>query len=387
MIPGRISTLIAAYEVYKKYGTLLILKVGEHFYSCGSCDDPGYFLYIPLLSSFLKLSVMQSAQLLTIIISIGLFLTFMFLSLTIQPSLKSGFLTGCITFLFCFKLSTIVDVYIAQAAVFSPIALFFIGLYKKSRNWLYISSFLIGLIGQFGSLIRGYSIVPVLVLWGIILFFCSVFSKKQKFIACILLIIGYCLVNFHYHYSLNKRDAFLISQGASAGQDSRHVFWHNMYIGLGFISNNYDIHWDDACADNAIKKIDPKCGVGSDEGEAITKQLLLNLFKKDRHFVLTSLFARFGVVIMFFLLWFGWLGLLCSYFYLKPWYIELGFIAALGVSALPGILTIPNCQYLVGFITCTVLYTIYSIVFAFNNGLEKDLKKYYEKAFYYRSNI
>lgn len=108
--------------------------------------------------------------------------------------------------------------------------------------------------------------------------------------------------------------------------------------------------------------------------EKIIRRIIFNLLRKDRHFVLTSLFARFGVAFMFFLLWFGWLGLIFSYFYPKSWYEDLGFLLANLFGYLPGILTVPYFQYLAGGVTVTFLYALYSFVVACNKGFLNDLK-------------
>lgn len=363
MIPGRKKVLIAIYEVYTKHGIPLLANNANSWSFIGS-DDPGFFLYVSLFSSFLHVPILQGAQLFVFTVCALLFCSFMLLSIMESRLWTITIISFFYIFFFIFKLSSICDVYIASAGAFIPLPFLFVSLRGKSGWGLYVSSFLLGLIGGMCSLVRSYSLLPPLVLGVTIVVFCKVFSRKQKIIAFILLLISYSIVQVHYFRVLNLRNQFLFSQGIKPMSDSRHVFWHSIYSGLGFTRNNYNLRWQDGCAHAAIKKIDFRCGVGSKKGEAITKNLIFDLLKKDRHFVLTSLFARLGVVIMFFLIWFGWIGLLCSYFYPKPWYEELAFILALGASALPGILAIPCFEYLTGFVTCTVLYAVYSMAYA-----------------------
>jgi hypothetical protein len=374
MLPGRKHFLIMIYETYQKLQIPLLYQKGKGFGECSRTDDPGFFLYVPLLSSFFNISALQGAQLFTLLLCITMFCSFSVLSIALGRSwLISGVIILWILPLI-FKLSTICDVYIVSAGVFVPLAFFIVAINKKSKNWLYVSGFLVGVFGSGSNLVRSYSALPVFVFFLIILFFCNEFLKKHKAIALMCLLVGYLIPFLHYSYALHKKNTFLISQGVAFTNDSRHVFWHNIYIGLGFIRNNYGIRWEDGCAQSAIKKVDSSCGVGSKQGEEITKRLIFNLFKKDRHFFLTSLFARFGVVIMFFFVWFGWFGLLCSYFFPKPWYEEVAFMITLGISSLPGLLTIPRFEYLTGFVTCTVLYVIYSLIYALKKNNLKIIK-------------
>lgn len=359
MIPGRKAALMAIYEFYQKTGVALISKGVNGFGSFSECDDPGYFLYVPFFSSCLGVSVLTGAQWFSYLLSSILSFSLITLSFPFSFSWKNFFSIALSVFL-GLKLSNICDVYIASAAAFIGVPIVLIGYRIKSSKLLYLGFLIVGLLGGFCDLIRSYSSLAPFSIIFILLIFNNFFSKKQKSIAIILLVIGYNGINFHYQSVLKQRDAFLVSQNAPSIKPSSHVFWHNMYIGFGFTRNNYGIRWDDSCASDAIQKFDPSCFVGTKEGEKITRTLIFNLYRKDRHFFLQSLFARFGVVIMFFLLWFGWVGLICSYFFPKPWYEEIAFIIGLGVSALPGVLTVPCFQYLTGFITCTVLYVIYS---------------------------
>ena len=67
-----------------------------------------------------------------------------------------------------------------------------------------------------------------------------------------------------------------------------------------------------------------------------------------------SLFAKAGVVLMFFFSMVGMAWVLCSYWYPKPWYEEIAWWGLFALAAAPGILAIPRFEYLSGFIVGTV---------------------------------
>ena len=387
MIPGRRLALIAITETYKKLQVPLFASIGGKVSSFSSCDDPDLFLYVPFLSYLFDVDAWQGAQLFTWSIDALLFISFFVMIFSLTQSFIARFFSCLLVCALVFKLGNVFDVYIAFPAVFIPLNLFLVSYKKKYKKMLYGTVFLLGFVGQAMSLVRGYALLAPFCFFITLLFGLSWLSKKQKGIAILCLLMGTSIPKIHYLYALSIKQQHMLSLGRKSLIESRHVFWHNIYIGFGFTRNNYEIQWDDSCAFNAIKKNNPKSVVGSKEGEALTKQLVLDLYKKDRHFVLTSLFARFGVIVMFFLVWFGWLGVLCSYFYPKTGYEESAFLVGLGINALPGIITLPCFQYITGFIVCTVLYVVYSLINACNQGLYNDLKRFYEKNFFYYSSL
>ena len=369
MLPGRTIALKSVCFMYKKLGTLLVVQNGDKFSELVSYDDAGLFLYIPYLSYFLNIdSLSTEIMFIKIVAFIFLSLSFggvLLLSTTLRGSLLSfGLLT-----LFSYKISMMRDVYIGYVIPFIPVMIFLGSLKQRNKFYFILSSFLIGLLGFVGSLIRRFASLPVFILFFFIGCFSPQFNKKEKLLAFLFFIIGYGIPYNHYQWALKKKEVFLKKHELPSSRDYKHIFWHNIYISFGFIKNQHGITWEDGCNDRAIKKINPKLGVGSAEGEKITKHIVLDLIKRDRHFVLTSLFARFGIAIMFFLIWFGWIGVLCSYLVPKSWYYELAFLLAFGVSSAPGILTIPCFEYLVGFIICSVIYTVLSFIIVCNSEI------------------
>lgn len=383
MIPGRKLALIAITETYKIMQIPLFSFQKGIIGSFSSCDDPGLYLYIPVLSYICNVDAWYGAQLFTWGLCSFLFFSFVVLIVSVPRSLFIRLIAILIAACLVLKLSSVYDVYIATAGVFAPIILFLFGHKRQSQKMIYISAFLLGLMGQSLSLVRLYAFLPPLCIFLIFLLGLSWVSSQKKIIVLLLFVFGAMIPKLHYSYAQNIKNNHLLSLGHKPRLDSRHGFWHNIYIGFGFTRNPYNIVWHDSCSVAAARKVNSQVKDGTPEYEKTVKRLIWELFKKDRHFILTSLFARLGVVIMFFLLWFGWIGIGYAYFFPKPWYEEVGFLFALGVSALPGILTIPNFEYLTGFITCTVLYTIYSMICAFDFKNKKGKRKSYESCSYF----
>lgn len=376
MISGRIQGLVGSLCVLQKYGVYFLSQSSKTFNFCISCDSFGLFLYAPLISYYTSLSAQQGVLLLFALMSFSLWMSFfVFFILT----LSSRFLIVALsiwTAYFSYKIYTINDIYIAQAWAFLPVGFLLMALiYHKKSIW-YGASFLTGIVGFVSSFIRAQAMMPVYVFYAGVLFFLPFLSKKEKTFSLILLLCGAMIPYVHYTYHTHKTEKFLRKYNKVIEYPS-HYLLHNMYIGFGFLHNNYNITWADCCTDNVVTTLlkndsyylncvnpQEKSAYKIRVYDALVAQLLLQLFKKDPHFFMTSLFAKCGVIFMFFLLCFGWLGLLLSYYFPKPWYQECVWLVTLLLAALPGIIALPCFEYLAGFVTATVLYTLHSIVIA-----------------------
>jgi hypothetical protein len=373
MIPGRKRVLIVLYKTYKTLKIPLLVNYSGELVNTTSTDDPGLFLYSPYLASLLNIDILLASKILFGIIStlflIGNFLGVASLTKNIIFRCAFGFLLGALSY----KVFLINDLYSAYVLPFSFVLLFMTSIYYRKKKLFAGTLFLSGICASAASLIRIFAGLPVLFLFGLISLVSRSFTPRQKMYGLMFFLIGYALPIGHFHYVQRQKNQYLRSQNANVSSETIHVFWHNLYLGFGFTHNPYGIIWDDSYITNKVLRIHPNVAVGDSLYESTIKEMVLDLLKKDCNFIFISFFARLGIVIMFFLIWFGWLGLLCAYFYPKPWYEELAFLCALSISALPGILTIPRFEYLAGFISCTVIYTLYSFLFALNRGMSLSL--------------
>lgn len=362
---GRDGTLQAIYSAFKRTGIhLLSLHDGKYFPS-GPPDDSGYFLYVSILSSFFGLEPLVTAALFfkffTVITLVVLFIGFY----CMFPRRISIFLISLFLGRLMMPLVSLNKVYFANffASMFIPLVLLVEK--KKNLNWFYKLSIVAGMATSFFDTIRLFSSLPLIVFSVLHIIFSKVFTYKQKMRACMLFFLFYQIPSLHFMYEFNRRNAFLKKQGIEIPNlGTAHLFWHNIYTGLGYLNNSEGITWNDSCAAEAALKINPEAKYPSKLYEQTIRSEILRLCKEKRYFVITTLFAKLGVIFYYFLTYFGWVGFLCSYLYPKPWYIECAFWAALAVSALPGILTIPITAYLIGFITCTMVYALYSLLWA-----------------------
>jgi hypothetical protein len=82
--------------------------------------------------------------------------------------------------------------------------------------------------------------------------------------------------------------------------------------------------------------------------------------RKDPVFVVGTLLAKFGAVLVYFLFAANF-GLLAAIRYPKPWSVEVAFGVAIAFNALFGLLAVPRLAYLEGFIAFAMLYGVISL--------------------------
>ena len=132
---------------------------------------------------------------------------------------------------------------------------------------------------------------------------------------------------------------------------NEHPFWHNAYIGLGYLPNRYGIAWNDAVAADAVQRERPGTLFVSHQYEATLRHLYLRLFHHDPGFVLRNFWIKLRSIVTDVLGRYLWAFVLfpIALFFGRDrramiWFLALS-VPALLAGALSPVLTIPLQQY------------------------------------------
>lgn len=233
--------------------------------------------------------------------------------------------------------------------------LFLLSKRQIQRETLLVLSLLM-ILASFASSVRIHAGLPVL-LAALLL----VLTKEKNWFRrggfVVLLLAFYTSIHiFGFDLIRSYRDWVIGRPGMSDGLPVQHPFWHNAYIGLGYLKNGYGIDWNDAVANEHVRRVNPGARYLSPEYEATLRTLYLNILKTDPGFVLKGLGAKLLVVFTDTQRTFGPLIVFSPFIFLigrrrkeiRNYGILL--LPAFMVSVLPPLLTIPRGGYELGWL-------------------------------------
>ncbi|NDD59208.1 MAG: hypothetical protein EBZ47_08185 [Chlamydiae bacterium] len=356
--------------LYQTTGIALLKTAGDHIIPLehGFGGEAGAFYFVPLLATFFNISSAQATWLFFTTLALVGFVVGVIPLYLEAKTLLGKFIAILGVAALAYVAWLVGDVYIAYFFTVSFFPLF-LWLLQRYSVLIFGYGVFLGVVVEVGNFIRSYSALPLCV--GILVaFFVYLYSlSHKKLLACSVLLSLYCgTVIFDYHIQkvLRERRIFLEKQGyKDIEYPLEHTFWHAVYCGFGFITNDKNLNFSDSCSAQKVQEVDPKAQYLDAEYEKTLRNEVLKLCIKSPHYVMRVLFAKLGVL-FYFLLLFANIGLIAAYYYPKPLYVELGYWSMILVSALPGLLTIPTTTYILGFISACGLYGIHSIVYLLN---------------------
>lgn len=368
--------LYATLEVWNAVGVPFLAMINGGLVPLENCigNDPGFFYFVPYLAKTFEISLADAVW----------WFDFTLVGLGILVAITGFFLLtkGGIEKIIVMA-AVLAAGYVAWATGNEHIPGFFafcffplmIVLILKKHRTIFPYFLCVGFIIAFSDSIRMYT-GTALGIAALSLYFLSTKSIRSTIVCAVLMTVGFGAYSVWFSSIINQRNCYLDGQNIEHGTFTfQHPFWHSIYIGLGFITNDLGLNYADECAEQRVKTVKSEVVYCSPEYEEILKKEVLEMCKHHFQFILRVLFAKSGVL-LFYLLKFANVGLLCAWFYRKPWYLELPYFFALCFSALPGLVTVPEIWYLIGFATVATFYGIHSILWALQHGLLDHIKKF-----------
>jgi hypothetical protein len=256
------------------------------------------------------------------------------------------------------------DVYVVQGSVvLMSIPWLLYALRPSMRSGLrFLIVFLLGIVLGLAQWIRTQSGSGVLVFFAVLVCFSSLRRSMQILLSATLL-IGMSLPLIYSQLPSRERDRFLVThQPGYQPPLNHHVFWHNAYLGLSYLTNPHVSAWRDSVAVEVVQAVDPAAIYGGEEYEAILRLRVEEIVRRNPRFVFYTVAAKFGVLACMVLLSIN-IGLAAAISRPKPRGMEWAFWLGMAFAALPGIIAIPVPQYVLGMITLALFYWYYSISF------------------------
>jgi hypothetical protein len=218
----------------------------------------------------------------------------------------------------------------------------------------------IGIASGMAGAARLDSALPALLFTLLLFAFGYVVRWRVKLLLVSVLVLAALLPALFLKQQLARRDAFhAASDTQYRAPSGRHVIWHDVYIGLGFLSNPYIAGYCDQEAAKAVRTVSSTALYPSREYESIIRGKVVELLKRDPKLVLFTVFSKVAVVVFMFIVCAN-VGLLTAIRHPKPWPIEFAFWAAILLSSIAPVLAVPLPKYAISVIAFAMLYSICS---------------------------
>jgi len=252
------------------------------------------------------------------------------------------------------------DVYVIFYLMSSFIPFFLYLIHNDKKKSMIITLIVLSILSIVSHLIRSYSFMPTILFIIIYLFLNLKASKKYFYIA--LLIFSLFSINAIYKIYEIRANQNLLELNHNANLNTNHVFWHSIYIGLGYVDNECIPHYLDEVAIQKVNSIDPSIEYPSKEYENILKHETFKFIKEHKVITIQNFGAKFGVMFLYFLI-FSNIGFycFCTSQNKKKKEFLIPCLYALCFNSIFGFLVIPSINYLIGFISFSVIFAIYYI--------------------------
>ena len=267
------------------------------YYPVGTTDDQGLYLYLPVVGE--RFGVREPVTILR-----GAFIALMALIPLLYPLVFYEIFGSLIVALAAplvaiYNLDYLRDTDIYWISGWSVLLCVPLLLAVLSRRWSRWSIALLALacvIGSFAGSVRINAGLPILIGALIVLIIKERRWRWRAATAALLVVaslsvstVGLGIVRWHRDRSAGV--------DLSAGQPTKHPFWHNIYIGLGYLPNPYGIAWDDGLAVEAVKRDVPTAGYLSDTYESALRHRVVEVIRDDPGRVAGLTWAKFGVAL------------------------------------------------------------------------------------------
>ena len=372
VMDGRRTTLQSVSEAWNACHLPLVNLTTGHWGAAGYTDDVGLYYFVPLLSRWVGIAIDPAINLfLWALIFLGASVAAVFF-FKMYPGRLARWVVGAGLTCLALQAWRAGDVYVTLMALTSIFAPYFLWTHRRAESesiwdpWMFA---LLGLLAGYGNLIRSQSGNGVLILMFVGLAVHPRFKPSRKTLLLGLTLVALAVPSLHFKHLERQRDAFLVSQDPTYQPKTvRHPFWHNVYIGFGYLQPNpYGITYSDTVASDKVKSVDPQIGFVTKEYEAVLKDETLKLVRHDPWFTLKTLAAKSAKLFLYLLVYAN-LGWLYVWKRKLSWRIWLPLLLAAGFFTLPGLLVMPGKAYVLGMISLAALFGIDQVCWRTEQG-------------------
>jgi len=345
-------------------GVPLVAVNGAILGPSGGLDDVGSYFLIPKFSALFGLPLPRAIDLFydTLLVFGFLAGAVGFLVLYEKPLTRSVALVGLFALtVLAYHVGDVYVFFFLTAVIATPWTLVLMRSPEGSLMAVFLA--MLGVLLGTANAVRGHAGTAALLFSCLLIFFQVSARTTRKLILFLCLLGGMVVPKLFFAREVARRDAFLSTQCPGYGTlSAQHPMWHVVFLGFGYLQNDYGISWSDGAAYQKVQSIAPGTTYGSVRYEQILRREVLQLVRQHPWFVFLTVTSKLGVVLALVALGIN-IGALAAISTPKPWAVELSFWTAILFSGLFALLAIPAPAYLLGLISFAVLYGIVSAGF------------------------
>jgi len=384
LMPFRYQHLEYTLKGLDSTGVALVEHNGVSFMPAGVSDDTGIYFFIPQIAKFFNLGLD---------LSISLFFSFLLIvSLAAAVLSVFGLIKKRSHRLFSLAFLGVLSIYlilrgdIYTLSALSALVVIPLTYYLRTKNlkirYLILQYFLFGLLIALSNFVRSNSGTAVMIFLISFLVIEYFYSKKKFLLFFCILCIGFLSGNAGISSIKHSRDTFLLKQGISSKEMVEgHVFWHSVYIGFGYLNNNYGIKYDDDFAYARARMLNPSILIHSNEYEELMRDEVFKLIKNDPWFVVKTITSKMGLV-LFYLILFSNIGLYYIIKSIKNSRISVPLLLALFFNMSFPLVVMPFPGYMIGVVGIIILFSILSLETNSNPEIEQNNFRYFFRKTY-----
>jgi hypothetical protein len=353
---SRVTDMAASLRALDHGAPPLLKLVAGKYYPAGATDDQGIYVFVPLLAKLLGLSdpvvAMKWLWLMCFVVPVALYpLVFKRLFGSDEAALIAPWALMLLVASFGYA-----DIYWIQPWAIVALIPFVLYVRERQPRRALVILALVALGASFASSIRSQAGLPAVIAALAVLALYRDWRPLQRGAAMLVVILCYLVVTPIGLSALRSyRDHWVDQPHFAQGVPTGHPFWHNTYIGLGYLPNRWDIQWKDTVAANSVQRIRPGTQYVSKPYENTLRQLYFNVWKDDAGFVVGETFQKLLVLLRHTSIYLGFVLLTVPALLaagarrarFRAWLLLLA--PALVITAIPPLITVPYRSYELGF--------------------------------------
>jgi hypothetical protein len=274
IMSSRASDLRASLSMLEHGGPLLLGRrgAGGALYAVGAGDDPGVYVYVPLLSHLLGVADPLRTLRASYAVLFGLTAAIypvIFFKLVRSP--LAGLLAP-VMLLACARSLGFNDIYWIPAWGYLTLLPLILLLDREWPRYGMVALVAVVLGASWLNSIRSESGLPLLLACIIVL----LRHRHRWWLvppALALMAVAYISIGTFVIGAIREhRDERIGTTALSRDQVTSHVFWHNAYIGLGYLPNSYGIRYDDNIAKARVQREAPGTPYQSTQYETVIRE-------------------------------------------------------------------------------------------------------------------